>query len=49
MEKSFAQKRVGLEEKMAEFKQTLDVLSLLDAKKVGALNNAPYCYRLGLS
>ncbi|KAK9893442.1 Prefoldin, subunit 3 [Cystobasidium minutum MCA 4210] len=33
MEKSFAQKRAGLEEKMVEFKQTLDVLSLLEAKK----------------
>lgn len=34
MEKTFTQKRLGLEEKMAEFKETLAVLSLLDSKKV---------------
>lgn len=39
MEKSFTQKKLGLEEKMAEFKETLGVLSLLDSKKVRSAYN----------
>ena len=34
MEKSFAQKKNSLEEKIPEFRSTLDVLALLQAKKV---------------
>ena len=34
MEKTFTQKRASLEEKIPEFRSTLDVLALLELKRV---------------
>ena len=37
MEKSFTQKKVGLEDKIPEFQNTIDVLLLLEQKRVSRL------------